>query len=253
MPAYFGEINPTDNYRSTIDRIFKNKNLRALIIKPIEGHAGQGIDMVIRKTDKLIVKSCISEVELANYNLMGASVLQEVVTQDDAIARISSSSVNTIRVVTLWTTTGEVLIISVMMRFGVGNSFVDNWSTGGVAVGVDHGNGKLMKIAYDKDGNQYLEHPDSKIIFHDFQVPQWEQVIRMALAVQQSCPFYRIIGMDIAISKEGPTLIEVNANPDIIMQEQTAGPLLKDKKVLAEFAKYDLLINKYQKNLLLNT
>ena len=63
-------------------------------------------------------------------------------------------------------------------------------------------------------------------------------------------PFYKLIGMDIAVTQVGPVLIEVNANPDIVFQEQTSGPLFKDKRVLKEFDKYDLLVNKYQKKLL---
>ena len=59
-----------------------------------------------------------------------------------------------------------------------------------------------------------------------------------------------MLGLDIAITPDGPVLIEMNPDPDLIFQEQTAGPLLKDRQILLEFEKYDLLINKYQKNLL---
>jgi hypothetical protein len=119
-----------------------------------------------------------------------------------------------------------------------------------VAVGIDHNTGKLKEIAFDKLGNQYREHPISKVVFKDFQLPKWDEVIQVAIKVQKACSFYRLLGMDIALSKEGPILIEVNANPDVVFQEQTSGPLLRDKRVLQEFAQYDLLINKFQKDLL---
>ena len=136
------------------------------------------------------------------------------------------------------------------MRFGTGKSYVDNWSAGGIAVGIDHNKGRLKEIAYDKFGKQYTEHPVSKIEFNNYKIPQWDQVIQTAQKVQKAFFFYKLIGMDIALSKNGPVLIEVNANSDIIFQEQTSGPLFKDKSVLYEFAKYDLLVNRFQKNLL---
>jgi len=58
-----------------------------------------------------------------------------------------------------------------------------------------------------------------------------------------------MLGLDIGISLEGPILIEVNPNPDIILQEQAASPLLKHKGIYEEFEKYDLFVNKFQRNL----
>ncbi|MDH5573835.1 MAG: hypothetical protein OEY89_18870, partial [Gammaproteobacteria bacterium] len=240
-------------YKFKLESIFRNSGQNKLIIKPYMGHAGRGIDMAIKHGNKILIRTDGEELDIANYKLSEKAIIQEVVIQDERIAKISASSVNTIRVVTFYTKSDDVIIVSASMRFGVGTSIVDNWSSGGIAVGINHETGKLMRVAYDKHGNEYHAHPDSGVVFSTYQIQPWEQILQVAETVQKACPFYRMIGVDIAISKDGPVLIEVNANPDIVFQEQTAGPLLKNKKVLNAFAEDDLLINKYQKMLLKST
>ena len=114
---------------------------------------------------------------------------------------------------------------------------------------MDTDAGKLRKYAYDKQGNRYLEHPVSGKKFEGFQIPEWDEVVKMAMRIQEASPFYRLVGCDVAITESGPVLIEANANPDIVYQEQTSGPILADKRVYDEFVRYDLLINNYQRTL----
>ena len=252
MPTSYGFIDPAGDCRGMVETIFRDTGLNELIIKPILGHAGRGIILAVNRADGIVIKTKRSECNLAEYEFKDKSIIQEIVTQNSAIAEISNASLNTIRLISLLTRSQEVIILSASMRFGVGNAFVDNWSAGGIAVGVDYSNGTLMETAYDKHGGQYYEHPDSKVVFNNYKIPCWDDVIKIAHKVQEACPFYKLIGVDVAISKNGPVLIEINANPDIVFQEQTAGPLLQDKRILSEFAKYDLLVNDYQKSLLKN-
>lgn len=250
LPEYYGIVDPESDYRTKIiDTVNENPGEK-IIIKPVKGQAGKGIALAYKNNNDIRVKAGRTETAVERFSLSDRCILQKVVIQDESLARFSSSSVNTIRVVTLLTKDGQTKIISASMRFGVGEAYVDNWSAGGVAVGVDHKKGVLKKIAYDKKGNQYLMHPISKERFEGFQIPKWGQVVEMSLLVQEKCPFFKLLGLDIAVTKEGPVLIEINPNPDLIFQEQTAGPLLADKETLLEFDRYSLLINKYQRNLL---
>lgn len=250
LPDYYGVVGPEMDYKSEIIHALNANPGKKVIIKPVKGQAGRGISLAYKHEQGVKVKMGNTETDIAQFKLYGRSILQEVVRQDELVARFSSSSVNTVRVVTLLNKENRPILISASMRFGVGEAYVDNWSAGGIAVGVDRKSGTLRDIAYDKKGNQYLKHPVSNKRFEGFQVPRWTEVEAMALHVQNKCPFYKMLGLDIAITPDGPVLIEMNPDPDLIFQEQTAGPLLKDRQILLEFEKYDLLINKYQKNLL---
>jgi len=253
VPKCFGIIDPYEDYRFKLRSIFIDWDLQKIIIKPVRGSAGQGIVLAFKNSKQSItIKSRALEIDLDDFELKERSIIQEVLTQDDVISKISSSSINTVRVLTLYTISHEVIILSSSMRFGVGDSYIDNWSAGGVAVGVDHKTGNLKKIAYDKHGNQYMKHPDSEEVFEGCQIPRWNEVIKLATTVQERFTYYKLLGMDIAVSKEKPIIIEINAFPDFVFQEQTSGPFLKDSRILTEFEKYNLLINKFQRKLCKN-
>jgi glutathione synthase/RimK-type ligase-like ATP-grasp enzyme len=79
----------------------------------------------------------------------------------------------------------------------------------------------------------------------------WDDIVQLAVSTQIQCAFYRLLGLDIALSSTGPIVIEINAFPDLVAEEQLSGPLLKDSCIKDEFNKYDLLINKFQKKLFL--
>lgn len=252
LPVTVGIINIDENYRERLIQLFDKTVKRHLIVKPIQGHAGMGIVIAEKSNDgNVVVHTKNKIIPVSQFKMEEDAVVQELVEQDSQIASISSSSVNTIRVVTLLQKSGDVQIVSSTMRFGIGRAFVDNWSAGGVAVGINHKNGVLKKYAFDKRGNRYTVHPVSNKVFEGFEIPHWEEVLEVARKVQKMSPFYRLIGMDIAIDKEKhPVLIEVNANPDLIFQEQTSGPLLENFETLKAFSEYDLLVNKEQKKLL---
>ena len=166
------------------------------------------------------------------------------------MAALSLNSVNTIRVVTMINLQGQVLILNASLRMGVGDSFVDNFSAGGVSAGIDPEAGRLMRYAYDRDWNRYIEHPTTKKVFEDFRVPEWSRIVGTARSIQGFFPFYRLLGLDLAIEQNGePVLIELNGAPDLVGLEQKAGPLLRSEPVLRAFGEYGLLVNKYQRRL----
>ena len=253
LPRYFGTISPDIDYRGEISKVFSNFNIHKIIIKPTNGQGGKGIAIAVFENGKINVWLKENIVELSKFKLEEKSILQEVIIQNDVISNISSSSVNTIRVLTLLTNSNEAIVLSTSMRFGVGNSYIDNWSAGGVAVGVEKKCGHLHKIAFDKKGKRYLKHPVSKIQFDGFQVPCWKEIVNLAKDIQKACPFFKLLGMDIALTQDNkPVLIEINPNSDIVFQEQTAGPLLTDTRTYNEFKNYNLFVNKYQKKLYLS-
>ncbi|RKY51978.1 MAG: hypothetical protein DRP93_08945 [Candidatus Neomarinimicrobiota bacterium] len=247
MPRYFGVIDPDANYRKLIEDIFRDPTVKKVILKPVQGHAGRGIMIAERISNSIEIKTSINIYNLGNFKLREKCIVQEVIEQHPAVAEFSSMSVNTIRLVTLWTIDDNIILVSGSMRFGQGDSFVDNWSAGGISVGIDTDKGVLKHYAYDKHGNRYSKHPVSGMIFEGFEIPEWEEAVKIAKRIQKVTPFYRLVGCDIAITEAGPVLIEANANPDIVYQEQTSGPILADQRVHDEFNKYDLLINNYQK------
>ena len=249
-PETFGLIDPDEDFRSRLRSWIASVPARALIIKPLYGSGGLGIVIARRDGDRIMIQTPRVAVALDDFILEDRSVVQELIEQDPRMAAFSAHSVNTLRLITMLTKQGRVILVNGSMRSGVGSSFVDNWSAGGVSVGVDCRRGVLKKYAYDKNWRRFPAHPTSGTVFEDYPIPEWERVRAAAVSIQKAFAFYRLIGLDLALGPGGePLLIEINGSPDLSALEQKAGPLLKSPDVLRAFGEYGLLVNKHQRRL----
>jgi glutathione synthase/RimK-type ligase-like ATP-grasp enzyme len=247
VPEQYGIIDSMD-FESFVKELIATNPKRKLIVKPIAGRGGKDIYIVSLKHQNLIVQGVKQEVNLKNFTLPLRSVVELFINQHKSLQQFSYS-VNTIRMVTLMTSCGKVVVVGALIRFGVAGAIIDNTSQGGVKVGIDLDTGQLNKTGCDKKGRLYERHPTSLISFNKFRIPHWERVIALAKKVQSALPYNRLIGQDIAILPDGPVIIELNAEYDNVGLEQACGPILADLKVLKAFFEYDLLINKHQKEL----
>lgn len=251
IPDIYGIIRPESDYKKQLISYFHNTGTRSLIIKPVKGSGGRDIVLAIQNNSNIFIRSKKSDIPLREFDLAEKSIVQELITQDKRISAFSSSSVNTIRIVTMLTKNETIIVIGATMRFGISESYVDNWSAGGVAVGIDVKTGTLKKYAYDKQGKRYVAHPTSKVVFENYLIPEWQNILDLAINTQKVFSlYYGMLGMDIALREDAePVLIEINGSPDLLFQEQTSGPLFQNVEVLRAFGQHDLLVNKHQKDL----
>jgi hypothetical protein len=250
IPKTYGVIEPAQDYRSRITAWLSTSSAKGLIVKPLFGEMGRDIVKIETGPDGIVARSRQGIIALGDFILEEKALVQDVLDQDPRLAVFSPASVNTLRVVTMLTSQEEVLIVNASFRSGVGAAFVDNWSAGGVSVGVDCAKGTLKKFAYNKQSRRFTAHPTSGIVFEGYPVPEWGRVRAAAAAIQRAFPFYRLIGLDMALNASGdPVLIEANGAPDLAGLEQKTGPLLKSGPVLKAFGEYGLLFNKAQRRL----
>lgn len=232
--------------------VLKHPNKKQFIAKPINGKGGHSIKIINVEEERVLVKHDFGqnqELDVKTFN--EPHIVQEFVGQHPDLSAYCHS-VNTTRLVTLLAPDGEVLIVGSYVRFSNGDAMVDNLSQGGLAVSVDRVEGTLAEFAYDRKGNSYATHPKSGLEFKNFRVPFWEQVISLGKNTQRKLGFSRLLGMDIAVTPQGPLIIEINFGYDNVDLEEVCGPILQDESVFKAFNDYDLLINKHQKSLFKN-
>lgn len=137
-------------------------------------------------------------------------VVQMGLKQHDTMAVLNPSSVNTIRFLSYIDRTGDVKILSTVVRMGRNGTFVDNASSGGLTVGVSD-NGTLKGVGFDVKGTKYYEHPDTHIKFSDITIPNYEKIYNLIKKECWKLTQFRLLSWDIAIDYLGnPVLIEVN-------------------------------------------
>lgn len=157
-------------------------------------------------------KTTLSEIKL---QLNGSRfILQNLIQQHEALNSINSSSVNTIRIITVKGMSGDINIFFSYLRLGANeNSIVDNIAVGGIAVGVDN-NGILGKYGFFKSsfGTKVDRHPISNVEFEGYQIPYWNEVKDLVKNAHKQLYYFQSIGWDVAITPNGPILIEGNDN-----------------------------------------
>lgn len=246
LPDEYCSASGYDEIKQRVLQVLKNDPLDKVIVKPTFGKGGAGICLCSMRDGELIVRGTSAKSQLEAFGDSSPAVLQKYIKQHEQLDTISSS-INTVRIVTLLTKENDVIIIGALIRFGVAGSFVDNTSLGGVKVGIDKEKGTFMKWGHDFNSKIHDSHPTSKKKFLGLKVPMWEEVVALSKATQRHFNYFKLLGQDIAITPDGPVIIELNATYDNVGLEQATGPILKDEMVLKEYYKYGLLINDKQK------
>ncbi len=169
------------------------------------------------KNGKTVIENLFQEVISSEY------LFQETIIQHDEMNKINPYSLNTIRIDTYTNKQGVSKIMSCFMRAGVNRSHVDNFSSGGVLVGINTETGILYPEANSSVrygiARSYREHPDSGFRFGGFRVPFFREAGDLVLKAATHVPQLRVIGWDVAITPDGPVLVEGNHNPGIVHSE----------------------------------
>lgn len=165
----------------------------------------------------------------------GKIILEEPVKQSAKISILNSTSVNTVRCLTL-KIKSDIIIPWCFMKVGRKGSFVDNGGAGGILVGLDVQTGKMNTDGVDECGRKYEKHPDSNILFKGFQLPQWSEMIALCKSMASMEEKVNWIGWDMAHTESGWIVIEGNALSEVIGPQATSGSGIKEqmKKLLKE-------------------
>ena len=143
----------------------------------------------------------------------GFYLAEEVIVQDEKMASLNPASVNTIRIVTIVSDTGKVHVVYALLRVGSGKNDVDNVSSGGMYTLLSEEGETRYPFFCDKDVAYYEKHPVTGQDLLHFHVPQYEEAVKMCEEAARVVPQMRYIGWDIAITKNGPVMVEGNNLP----------------------------------------
>ena len=200
-----------------------------VFVKPLEGSSGQGIEKYTAP-DWTDMDAFASKVRA-----VGKYVIEEGIVQHPRMAALNPGSVNTVRISTLIGDKKEGIVYA-FLRIGNGR-IMDNVDCGGMAARVDLDSGRLLTVAADKAGNTFTKHPITGTEIIDFQLPCFEEAKAMCLEAMRMVPSMRYVAWDVALTEQGPTLIEGNSFPSHAVPQFAAH--YPDKiGILPEFRKF---------------
>lgn len=204
------------------------KNKKNFIAKIIDSCGGKGIE-VYNISDFSNLKDLFALLKEKKQFL-----LEELIQQEETMNLLYGGSINSLRVITFLDDSNEVQIMNIVLRIGNGG-VVDNFSSGGMYTFVSM-DGKILIPAIDEAGNIYEVHPLTKTPIVDFQIPEFDQVIKYVKKLAKVEPHVRYVGWDIAVTSEGVDVIEGNEYSGVFQMKPS---LSKTKEgLLPKYRKY---------------
>ena len=195
------------------------------LLKPCVSTQGVGIE-------KLRAADWTCETLLRTYD--GPFLVEAVIRQHPVLDAVNPSSVNTIRYIAA--RHGDAVApVGAGLRVGGSGQFVDNFHHGGVAYPLDLETGVVTGCGIDLDGHAVLRHPTTDHVMPGLQVPFWDRVTALVAEAARTVPHVGYVGWDVAVTPEGPELIEGNVHypGNTVIQIDGPGP----RRRLAEFLK----------------
>lgn len=151
-------------------------------------------------------------------------VFQHVIVNHPDLTALNPDTLNTVRMMTCWNrrTRQAELWGDSALRVGRKGEAVDNFHAGGIAIGID-ASGRLKREGISFRANLcqalYTRHPDSGLVFEGRQIPFYHEAVEMVLSAQRALPQILSVGWDVAITPNGPVLMEGNYDWDVCLPE----------------------------------
>lgn len=176
-------------------------------------------------------------VTLRNILSQGSWIVQEVMKSHTALSKVNASALNITRIVTV-RNASDIQYLGGFQSFATGNALNDSWNNGSIYVGFNRESGRLQEYGY-----YHIEvaektvthcHPDSQVIFSEFTIPYVKEAIDLCIQAHSFLPYHFLVGWDVAITENGPILLEANEKPGMNAVQVFEGGLRKSVVECAE-------------------
>lgn len=192
------------NSNSYLANAIINNPAGKIVFKIYDGQCGRKI--LIKSTEYFRDNDLVKFMKENGYDLA-----EEFIIQHHMLSQLSPSGVNTVRIYTQLNSYDQFEILGCRLRISV-DSIVDNMAAGNIAAPIDEHTGMLTGPGVYGDITKSPEyfHPITGVPLVGFQIPYWKETIQMTEEASLLHPQNRSIGWDIAITENGPDLIEGN-------------------------------------------
>ena len=188
--------------------------------KPCEGRGSVGSALLARVEDEQIVMGNGRRASLDAFcaevfsDYPEGFIFQDALTQHEVMSQITGPAVGTLRVVTV-RDGDRPRVLYTVWKVPSPDAMSDNfWQKGSMLARVDAA-GKVgrCRIGTGLDGRYINAHPVSGHGFDGVQIPHWDAVQKVACEAHGLFPEFGVVGWDMAVTPDGPAIVECNDNP----------------------------------------
>lgn len=179
--------------------------------KPLDGIQGDGAFPLKVSGGQLTSRDQPLTLDALRTRINGRYLLQSRIDQHESMSALNPTSVNTVRLITFCRERMARVIFGAV-RIGRFGKSVDNWAAGGLIVRLDLATETLQGEGFLKPGygGRCSHHPDSGIKLDGYAIPHLAKAIQAVTRLHELIPDIHSIGWDVAITPEGPVIIEGN-------------------------------------------
>jgi hypothetical protein len=241
-PRFIGFLHPDDGRDASgaplrgaddLERLFGSDPARRVCFKLIESHGGKGFvaAAVVRGSGLrfALLDGCVPAAQgfrapAAAPDPLDAQALlarlgrrprivEEYLDQHPAFAAFNPSSVNTIRFYVLRKGAKTSTRLA-CLKVGRAGSLVDNVASGGILSGIDLETGRVSEaVGGDPSRTLYSVHPDTGAQIEGVVLPMFAEAKALAERCLTVFPGMNFAGLDVAMTPDGPSVIEANVQP----------------------------------------
>ncbi len=152
-------------------------------------------------------------------------LFQERLVPHPEVARLAGPAIGTIRLLT-GNLEGERELLDCAWKIVAGGNVADNfWRDGNMLGQIDPETGTVMRVASGlaHESRTHEEHPDTGEALPGFTIPFWKEAVALVLQAATVLPDLRLIGWDIAVTPDGPVIVEANTLPAFNLHQLASG------------------------------
>ncbi len=149
----------------------------------------------------------------ADPSILGKLIVEPLIVQHEELRKISPLCTNPVRIRTV-KSDGDIDMISIYICIGPATSYWSNCVTSGVMIGLDENGNSITDAFCEVKGmdGRYEILPGTDIAVKDIKVPFIKEAVELAKAAHRTTPQFHSLGWDIAITDNGPIVIEGNSH-----------------------------------------
>lgn len=203
---------------SGVLRILEAKGINSCVIKTTESSHGDNVwvinDIQFGERDAMLTRFDGNTIRLSEILSKEPLIFESVVHQTKQFAYFNETSVNTVRFMTTLYPDGTAKIIATFVKIGSPGRCVDNAGDGGnIDACIDVETGEIKYAVLFNGWRKIIEidkHPDSGCQLKGVVIDNWQSIKEEVKRFQQAFPYCKAAGWDIAITDDGPVVIEIN-------------------------------------------
>lgn len=197
---------------NAIKQELKEKKYQKIFVKPVDGQGGYGI-FIFERNNRGVYRTAnndvLNEEFLHEIGVNNNYIIQAGLEQIKEISYMYPRSVNTFRIATE-NKNGNTRVLCSTLRMGKGGNQVDNSAQDGIVLGININTGETDPFAATELGVFFSKHPDTNFVFKNHKISNWRKVKDAVLVFAKKLPQFVYLGWDIALTQNGPIVIETN-------------------------------------------